>query len=95
MTAIEVTQTDTPRVFDVRIEEVEGRATRHRVTVPSDPASARLPDTDPEHLVHESITFLLEREPATAILGEFDLTLISEYFPEYPAEITRRVVEGP
>lgn len=37
----------------------------------------------PEELVRKSFEFLLEREPASAILPEFELSLISHYFPEY------------
>ena len=43
-----------------------------------------------EELVRESFEFLLEREPQTSILREFDLEVIGRYFPEYPAEIRRR-----
>lgn len=46
----------------------------------------------PETLVEKSFEFLLEREPNTAILGTFDLTLIKQYFPEYETEI-RRLLE--
>ncbi|HET6915941.1 MAG TPA: hypothetical protein VFH56_07600 [Acidimicrobiales bacterium] len=41
-------------------------------------------------LVGESFEFLLEREPQTSILREFDLEVITRYFPEYPGEIRRR-----
>ena len=41
-------------------------------------------------LVGESFEFLLEREPQTSILREFDLEVIGRYFPEYPAEMQRR-----
>jgi len=40
-----------------------------------------------EELVEKSFKFLLERESASNILREFDLQLISEYFPEYENEI--------
>ena len=43
-----------------------------------------------EALVRESFEFLLEREPQTSILREFDLEVIGRYFPEYPADIRRR-----
>ena len=36
-----------------------------------------------EKLVEKSFQFLLEREPNTSILGEFDLPKIQRYFPEY------------
>jgi hypothetical protein len=41
-------------------------------------------------LVRASFEFVLEREPATSILHEFSLDLISRYFPGYPAEIRAR-----
>jgi hypothetical protein len=67
-------------------------ATEHRVTVPA----AMLDDLglegiDESVLVQESFAFLLEREPATSILGRFDLTVIGRYFPEYEQEIRRRL----
>lgn len=37
----------------------------------------------PENIVKHSFEFLLDREPNTSILKEFDITLISNYFPEY------------
>lgn len=37
----------------------------------------------PETLVHRSFDFLLEREPKEAILSEFNLRTINQYFPEY------------
>jgi len=36
-----------------------------------------------EELVRDSFDFLLEREPKTSILSEFDLSVIKRYFPEY------------
>jgi hypothetical protein len=44
-----------------------------------------------ERLVHETFAFLLEREPRSSILSSFDLTVVERYFPEYPAEILRRL----
>lgn len=58
--------------------------TQHRVTV--EPAYyERLTDgqISAEMLVQRSFEFLLQREPNTAILEQFDLSLISQYFPEY------------
>lgn len=31
--------------------------------------------------------FLLDREPASSILGRFDVTVIGRYFPEFEAEL--------
>ncbi|MGH3329144.1 MAG: hypothetical protein ACRDPT_15360 [Streptomycetales bacterium] len=72
-----------------------GRTTRHAVTVPG----ALLEDlgdaaADEAALVRESFMFLLEREPASAILKAFSLDVISTYFPEYVSEMRRRVGDG-
>ena len=47
--------------------------------------------TPPEALVRESFAFLLEREPKESILRRFDLTVIGRYFPEFEAELRRRL----
>lgn len=49
-------------------------------------------ETTPEDLVAESFRFLLEREPASSILKEFDLSEINGYFPEYEEEMKKRLV---
>ena len=77
------------------VQVVEARDTGDqkslRVQVPEDLFEAGLPDADPEVLVHESIAFLLDKEPAAAILPEFSLAQIADYFPDYPQEIATRV----
>lgn len=62
------------------------RTTSHRVRVPAAYHSklARSGETV-ESLLERSFEFLLEREPNTSILAEFELPLISRYFPEYEA----------
>ena len=44
-----------------------------------------------QNLIEESFRFLLEHEPKESILREFDLPLIGRYFPDYEAEIRRRL----
>jgi hypothetical protein len=44
-----------------------------------------------EELVRASFEFLLEREPASSILRTFSLDVISQYYPEYPAQIRDRL----
>lgn len=66
--------------------------TQHRVSVPTGLVGALgLAAKDEERLVRESFRFLLEREPATAILREFSLDVIGQYFPEYRTEIRSRL----
>jgi len=38
---------------------------------------------DPAYIVEKSFEFLLKREPKELIIKEFELSLISHYFPEY------------
>ena len=64
-------------------------ATTHEVEV-ADPDLARLA-AEVKRLVEASFRFLLEREPREAVLRRFDLPLIGRYFPEYAAEIGRRL----
>ena len=66
--------------------------TSHQVSVPAGyPAELGCGHVAPGELVRASFEFLLEREPATAILREFSLDVISEYFPGYPAQIRVRL----
>jgi hypothetical protein len=44
-----------------------------------------------EYLIQASFEFLLERESNNSILSQFDLKVISHYFPEYEKEIKKRL----
>jgi len=50
----------------------------------------QLPEGRLEDLVRESFAFLLERESASSIMSEFSLSVISDYFPDYQQEMSRR-----
>ncbi|MDH4141371.1 MAG: hypothetical protein OEV61_02060 [Chloroflexota bacterium] len=66
----------------------------HAVTIP-DPDAARLAPTldqaGVERLVEATFAFLLEREPRSSILASFDPAVVRRYFPEYDAEVARRL----
>jgi hypothetical protein len=80
--------------FRVRIIE-KGSESTHSVSVKqADFARLTGAKIDPEELVRRSFEFLLEREPKESILGRFDLSLISRYFPNFEGEIKRRVSES-
>ena len=74
-------------MFEVRVGD-EPSATTHNVTV-SKEYWEKLTDKqiEPEELVRKSFKFLLAREPKESILGEFELSVIQKYFPEYEKEI--------
>lgn len=42
-----------------------------------------------DDLVRRSFEFLLEREPATSILGTFELSVIERYFPDFDHHLRR------
>lgn len=44
-----------------------------------------------EELIEQSFQFLLEHESKESILREFDLSVISRYFPGYESEIQKRL----
>lgn len=92
MSRPDVTVTVTgPGVFRVVVGQGPS-ATEHVVRVPATMVDdLGLEGIDESTLVHESFVFLLEREPASSILGEFKLTVIGRYFPEYDQEIRRRL----
>src|SRR4051794_561791 len=82
---------DVPGTFRVTCE-VAGTTTSHVVTVPERVLDdIALPRLDPLQLVEESFAFLLEREPATSIMRTFALSDITRFFPEYVAEMRRRL----
>lgn len=64
--------------------------TTHVVTVLPEYAN-KLNANNIEVLLKESFAFLLARESNTSILRSFELGVISRYFPEYEAEITKKL----
>lgn len=74
-------------VYDVVVDE-SGSTTEHRVTF-SVEYYEEITDTaiDPEEFIKKSFEFLLEREPKESILGEFDLSEIADYFPDYKDDL--------
>jgi len=63
-----------------------GSTTTHEVTVGPAEVEA-LGGATPESLIDASFRFLLDREPKESIMRNFDITVISTYFPEYPTRI--------
>lgn len=78
---------------DSFLVEVRSRtATWHRVIVaPVYLAELGLEGVPAEKVLRKAFAFLLEREPNTSILSQFDLRDIERYFPEFREEIGRRV----
>ena len=78
-----------PLGFEVIVREGKGE-TSHHVTM-SRETCARLTagQHTPERLIEAAFRFLLDREPKESILGRFDVTVISRYFPEFERELPR------
>jgi hypothetical protein len=71
-----------------------GSSTDHEVLVDEidlPPALDGADTPDVERLVAATFDFLLEREPKGSILRRFDLAVVRRYYPDYPAEIARRL----
>jgi hypothetical protein len=71
-----------------------GSSTTHDVHVGAQDATDLAAATDVAHvkrLVEETFDFLLEREPKESILQAFDVTVVSQYFPDYEHEIRSRL----
>ncbi len=76
--------------FEVTVEE--RTTTTHTVTVPVS-YYEKLTDkkVSADVLVKKSFEFLLEREPNTSILRNFELSIIGRYFPEYERIISNTI----
>lgn len=72
-----------PMRFRVIIRDEAG-STRHEVTMARAFHDALASGATPEAVMEAAFRFLLDREPKEAILGRFDVTDISRYFPEFP-----------
>jgi hypothetical protein len=78
-----------PLDFEVVIREGGGE-TRHRVTMLRETYNQlSVGKHTPERCLEAAFRFLLDREPKESILGHFDVTVISHYFPEFDRELPR------
>ena len=76
-----------PLDFEVVVREGEGE-TRHHVTISREMCERLTAGKHtPERCLEAAFRFLLDREPKESILGRFDVTVISRYFPEFEREL--------
>jgi hypothetical protein len=85
---IEIALADSPDGWIANVTVTAQTRTTHVVRI-SRAEQERYGDGDVKGLVRRSFEFLLDREPNTAILREFDLATIERYFPEYPVTMRR------
>lgn len=60
---------------------LEGRT--HEVSISVADRARLAPDHAPDHIAEAAFRFLLDREPASAIMQRFDLMVIKRYFPDF------------
>ena len=78
-----------PLEFEVVVREGEGE-TRHHVTMSRETCNRLTAGKHTsERCLEAAFRFLLDREPKESILGRFDVTVISRYFPEFDRELPR------
>jgi hypothetical protein len=77
-----------PLSFVVLVRKGPGQ-TRHEVTLSGQDHARLGAGCEPATLVEAAFSFLLQREPKEAILGSFDISEISRYFPDFESELPR------
>jgi hypothetical protein len=86
---VERTGEGDPLEFEVIVRVGNGE-TRHHVTMARDTCERlTMGKHTPERCIEAAFQFLLDREPQGSILGRFDITVISRYFPEFERELPR------
>lgn len=80
--AVKQTREDPSYNFEVIVKE-NGTDTQHAVSMSKDYFNSLDTERGPWEVIHETFLFLLDKEPKEAILKEFDITLVSHYFPEF------------
>jgi hypothetical protein len=83
-----VREDDRVYVFEVKARNPDAGDMKYGVSLRKDDFRrwGREGETPPE-FVERCFEFLLEREPMTAILSRFDVSVIPQYFPEFEEEI--------
>jgi hypothetical protein len=77
-----------PLAFEVVVREGVGE-TCHSVTMSRQVCERLTAKHAPDIVIEAAFRFLLDREPKESILGSFDVTVISRYFPEFERELPR------
>jgi hypothetical protein len=78
--------------FEVRVIEGKSETTHHVTLGEKDYNRLAESKASREELIRRSFEFLLEHESKESILGRFDLTVVSRYFPQYEREIKKRIL---
>ena len=92
MAKIKISESETEIGWTFQVTVSNGNSTIHNVNLTTDYYEhLSIPNVKPDKLVEASFKFLLEREPKEMILRNFDLQIISRYFPKYETRISEYV----
>lgn len=83
---IEQVEKDSVYKFDVTVDEINS-STRHIVIMEKSFYNDLNTELGPKEIVDWSFEFLLDKEPKESILSEFNIKVISNYFPEYTTQL--------
>ena len=87
MISVRQTKESDPLEFKVTIGE-RGDETHHRVTLrQSDYMKLTGGRVDARRCVEAAFEFLLDHEPKESILSQFDVAVISSYFPNFEQQV--------
>ncbi|RJQ14515.1 hypothetical protein C4553_00360 [Candidatus Parcubacteria bacterium] len=79
-----------PWEFEVEISE-NSSLSRHKVTIDQNFYKSFKTEFSPEEFIYKSIEFLLERESPDAVLKEFEVSKIADYFDDYIGVMRERL----
>ena len=93
MAQIQTTSKKTNADWTVDVTVSEGASsTQHTVTVPEvDFEKLTSNQVSVDDLVTASFRFLLKHEPKEAILSDFNIMTIAQYFPQFPQSIRKEL----
>ncbi len=75
-------QSDPDWIFEVTVKG-KGTSTSHRTSMTKEFYKKLKTKSTPQKVVAQSFRFLLTKESKESILSEFDISIISTYFPDY------------
>lgn len=86
---IQVRRTDAhdPLTFEVTVRDANGETSHHVTMARATYESLSSGQYTPERCIEAAFRFLLDREPKESILGRFDVTVISRYFPDFEQKL--------
>jgi len=85
---------DDPLEFNVVVPRRKGESRHHVTMARKTYEQLTAGKHTPERCLEAAFRFILDREPKESILGRFDVTVISRYFPEFEQELPRYLLQS-